>query len=131
MRKLTKLLRKKIKMKVEYPVTINGKVVKVTTECDKQSDVFKFIANMEEVFGDLVCRKGDKTSEQVKLQVRTDDDENEYYEAVCTELGDLQWCSKKFGQKKKGDMNLFPKNKDEDGKWNPWRKYNKETGKEE
>lgn len=119
-------------MKVEYPAVINKKTVVISKECATDTEVFEFIVHMEELYGDLVCRRGDKSSDFVKLMVRQNADEDKFYEAVCLD-GDaeLKFAKKRFGVKKKGDDNLFPKNKDEDGNWKPWVKYNKDTGKEE
>lgn len=123
-------------MKVDYPAVINGKTVVISQECATDTDVFEFIVHMEELYGDMVCKRSidgkTRTSDKVKLIIRQNSDEDKFYEAVCYDTDeDLKYSKKKFGVKKKGDDNLFPKNKDEDGNWRPWVKYNKETGVEE
>lgn len=119
-------------MRVEYPAIINGKSVVFSQECSTDTDAFEFICHMEELWGDLVCKRDGDTSDKVRLQVRVNSDEDKFYEAVCYEGTEkTKWAKKRFGVKKKGDDNLFPKNKDEEGNWKPWVKYNKDTGKEE
>ena len=119
-------------MKVTYPAKINGKTVELSQECTNDTEAFEFIVHMEELYGDLVCRYKDKTSDKVRLQVRQNADEDKFYEVVCFDPDpEIKFAKKRFGVKKKGDDNLFPKNKDEEGNWRPWVKYNKETGKEE
>jgi len=111
----------------------------VVVDGDTVCDLFESISSAQEVFGNLVCKgrlrqEGDDiknvvfdksapvlTSDRVVLRVRTDDDDNKYYEAMCVEPGPLMYCKKKFGVHKKGG-GLFPKSN--------WVKYFKDEGKE-
>ena len=119
-------------MKVEYFVKLGGKDVVVSEDCEADTDVFKFLHNMHELFDDNVCNRNGQSSDKVRVNVRTDKDDNEYYEIVCFDPknAECHYARRIFGVNKKGG-GLFPKNKDDDGNWKPWRKYNKETGKEE
>ena len=128
-------------MRVEYPAVINKKTVVFSEECATDTDAFEFVCHMDELYGDLTCRVGEKedrkTSDYVKLQVRQNDNEDKFYEAVCY-YGDLQWYKKRFGVKKKGDDNLFPQRKwgpkhSKAGDWLPnngWVRYD-DSSKEE
>ena len=119
-------------MKVEYPVSIGGKTVVISNELENDTEVFKFIHHMEELFGDTVCERNGQSSDKVKINVRVDSDENFYYEMVCYDRGvqECNYAKRTFGVNKKGGT-LFPKNKDSNGNWRPWRKYNPETKTEE
>lgn len=119
-------------MKVEYSIKLGGKDVVVSSECESDTEVFKFLHHMYELFDDCVCTRNGQTSDKVRVNVRTDKEENEYYEMVCydPQNPECNYAKRSFGVNKKGG-GLFPKNKDESGNWKPWKKYNKETGKEE
>lgn len=119
-------------MRIEYVVQLGGKNVVVSNDCETDTDAFKFLHHMHELFEDSVCTRNGQTSDKVRVNVRTDKDENEYYEMVCYDPSkpECNFAKRSFGVNKKGG-GLFPKNKDEDGNWKPWRKYNKETGKDE
>ena len=117
-------------MKLQY-TTNNGKMT-VEVEGNTQKELFKAIAEFQEVF-EHQCTREDKTSENLKFRVRKDSDDNEYYEMVCVDHDPvLRGCKLAFGQNKKGGS-LFPKKKDKDGNWlnnNGWVKYDSATGKE-
>jgi hypothetical protein len=119
-------------MRVEYSVKLGGRDIVVSNECESDSDVFKFLYHMQELFDDCVCVRNGQTSDKVRVNVRTDKEDNEYYEMVCYDQSkpECNYAKRVFGQNKKGG-GLFPKSKDEEGNWKPWRKYNKETGKED
>ncbi len=99
-------------------------------EADQTKDIFENIAHIQEVFGNLTftSKDGKYTTDNVRLNVRTDDDDNKYYEAVVMEPGPYMYAKKKYGVNKKGG-GLFPKK--EEGHRSYWVKYNKDTQKEE
>jgi hypothetical protein len=107
----------------------------MSNEVASIKDAFKWVADMQDVFGDLVCSRNGSESGAVKLRVR-ESDGNDYYEAVCYK-GDknVLWAKKRYGVNKDKDRaGLFPKTKDESGNYLPnngWVVYNKETNKEE
>lgn len=119
-------------MKVDFPVYLDGKTIYISNEVKDAKEAFRFIATMQEMFTDLVCKRNGKTSEHVKLVVRTDDDDNEFYEAHCYS-GDTECflARKSFGVYKDKEKGLFQKVWDEKGNkplpHNGWLKYNKET----
>lgn len=119
-------------MRVEYSFVLNGRNVTVSEECESDTAAFKFLNHMDELYGNVVCEREGQVSDKVRINVRTDKEENDYYEMVCVDRDNLacHFARRKFGVNKKGG-GLFPKNKDDDGNWRPWAKYNKETGKEE
>lgn len=119
-------------MKVDYPVVLNGKSIVVSQECEKDTDVFKFIHHMDELFGNTVCERAGGKSDKIRINIRQDKEENEYFEFICYDpsVPECHFAKRSFGQNKKGG-GLFPKNKDDQGNWKPWVKFNKETGKEE
>jgi hypothetical protein len=93
-----------------------------------QKDVFKALAEAQEVFGEKCCDKC--KSNDIKFVVRENKDEDKFYELVCQKCG----ARLSFGCHKKGDT-LFPKRREEgeDGKtkWlnnKGWLKWNKEKG---
>ena len=122
-------------MKVEFPVFLDGRTIYMSNEVASIKDAFKWVADMQDVFGDLVCSRNGSESGAVKLRVR-ESDGNDYYEAVCYK-GDknVLWAKKRYGVNKDKDRaGLFPKTKDESGNYLPnngWVVYNKETNKEE
>lgn len=121
-------------MKVEFPVNLDGRTVMITEEVETQVELFAFLSDMQDLFSSAVCRRNGEESESVRIRVRTDDEENKYYEMYCYQ-GPLDCIGavKRFGCNKKGG-GLFPKNKDKDGNYLPnngWVKWNKVTQKEE
>ena len=44
-------------MKVEYFVKLGGKDVVVSEDCEADTDVFKFLHHMHELFDDNVCNR--------------------------------------------------------------------------
>ena len=119
-------------MRVDYPVSIGGKTVVVSKECEQDTDVFKFLHHMDELFGNTTCTRNGQSSDNVRVSVRQDKEDNYYYEMVCFDPSapECHFARRHFGANKKGG-GLFPKNKDEQGNWKPWTKFNKDTGKEE
>lgn len=119
-------------MIVQYSFKLDGKDVVISQECESDTEVFKFLHHMSEMYDNMVCERNGQTSTKVKFNVRTDEDDNEYFELVCVDPKnpECNYARRKFGANKKGG-GLFPKNKDESGKWKPWTKFNKETRKEE
>ena len=103
-------------MKAKYKV---GDKLEFELDGAGQKELFKKIANIQEIFGEAKC--GVCGSENIKFVVRVVDD-NEYYELRCMDCGAVLG----FGQHKKGGT-LFPKRKDTDGKYLPnngWYKWN-------
>ena len=102
-------------------------------EGDTQTDIWKQISSFQEVFESaLTCRKNGEESSDIHFVVRTDSEDNEYFEAKVVS-GPLTGTKKAYGQTKKGGF-LFPRNKDKDGNWlsdGGWLKWNKEKGIEE
>jgi DNA-directed RNA polymerase subunit RPC12/RpoP len=95
----------------------------VELEATEQRPLFEQLADIQEVFG--IDRCGKCKSEHIKFVVRTDQDDNKYYELRCND------CRARlaFGCTKKLNA-LFPKRKDADGKWLPndgWTVYQKPT----
>lgn len=90
-----------------------------------QKDVFKALAEAQEVFGEKSCGKCGKSN--LKFQVR-ENDGNFFYELVCQDCG----ARLSFGAHKKTDT-LFPKRSEEDEKGNKkylnnkgWLKWNRD-----
>lgn len=110
-------------MKTQYK---SGNFV-VEFEFETQTGLVEQIAAFEEVFANTKC--GKCGSENVKWVVRTDKEDNKYYELRCQDCG----AKLAFGCNKKGG-GLFPKKKDAEGNWKPdngWMKWNKDTQQEE
>lgn len=106
-------------MKALY--NVNGKL-QFEVEGSGQKELFKELATIQEIFGEEKCGVCGKDS--IRFVVRNIDD-NDYYELRCSDCGSVL----AFGQHKKGGT-LFPKRKDDDGKYLPnkgWYKWNKET----
>jgi len=83
-----------------------------------QKEIFKELSTIQEIFGEAKC--GLCGSENIKYVVRNVDN-NDYYELRCLDCSAILT----FGQHKKGTT-LFPKRKDEDGKYlqnKGWHKY--------
>jgi hypothetical protein len=122
-------------MKVEFPIFLDGRNIICTTEAATVKDVFKWVADMQEIFGDLVCERNGSVSEHVKLRVRNVDD-NDFYEAYCYK-GDANCfrAVKRYGVNKDKDRaGLFPKTRDDDNNYLPnngWVVFNKEKKKDE
>jgi ribosomal protein L40E len=107
-------------MKITY-TTKNGRI-KVEIDGESQKDLFEGISKFQEVFDESSC--GKCQSENLRFVVRNVDD-NLYYELRCLDCG----ARLSFGVHKKGG-GLFPKRKDNDGKWLPdggWVKWNPKT----
>lgn len=126
-------------MKVELKVS---NAVTITAEGESQLDVFKNLASMQEIFGEKKCGKCHGVDLVFRVRnVKDGKKEYEYPELHCSNKD----CRAKlsYGQMEGGS--LFPVRyerkdsenvKDKDGKnivvgsWG-WKRYNKETGKEE
>lgn len=111
-------------MEVKY-TTSNGRI-SVAVSGDTQKDIFAALSSFQEVFEETTC--GACKGENIKFVVRTDKEENNYYELHCKD------CRSRlaFGAHKKGGS-LFPKRKNGEV-WldnSGWVKWNPETKKEE
>lgn len=111
-------------------VTCTTKNGRMSAEIDGESvrDIFAGVSSFQEVFDRNEC--GKCGGDDIKFVVRNVDD-NQFYELRCENKN----CRAKlgFGSHKKGG-GLFPKLKDEDGKWlndNGWVKWNPDSKKEE
>lgn len=83
-----------------------------------QKELFKEIAQIQEIFGEDKC--GMCKKDNIKLSLRTIED-NDYFELKCVSCG----ATLSFGQHKKGGT-LFPKRKDENNNYMPnngWYKW--------
>lgn len=122
-------------MKVEFPIFLDGRTIVCTNEVASIKEGFKWIADMQDVFGNLVCERNGSSSESVRLRVRTNDD-NDFYEAYCYK-GDSNTfrAVKRFGVNKDKDRaGLFPKTRDDQGNYldnNGWVVFNRETKRDE
>lgn len=113
-------------MKVKYKA--NDKL-EFELEGSGQKEVFKELATIQEIFAEEKCGVCGCTN--LKFVVRNVDS-NDYYEIRC---GDTR-CGAilSFGQHKKGGT-LFPKRKDDEGKylpnkgWHKWTPENQENNK--
>lgn len=118
-------------MKATY-TTRNGRYT-FEVEGKTQTEIIEQLAEIHEIYEGLECTYNGKNSDKVNFRVR-EVDGNKYYEAVCVDDDfDLRGVRLQFGQNKKGG-GVFPKRKEEDGSWNKnngWKRYNKQTGKEE
>jgi hypothetical protein len=111
-------------MKVTY--TTKNNRIKVELEGESQKDIFESLSKFQEVFDETTC--GKCGSENLRFIVRNVED-NLYYELRCVDWG----ARLSFGVHKKGG-GLFPKRKDNDGKWLPdngWLKWNPKTEQSE
>lgn len=108
-------------MKVLY-TTRDGRMT-FELEGEKQTDLFRQIAMVQEVFEDTVCSNGKDSSDAVNFVVRSKDG-NDFYELQCVDKtkSALRYAKKKFGVHKGKDGTLFPKGS--------WVKYNKEKNAE-
>jgi hypothetical protein len=104
-------------MKVLY-TTRDGRMT-FELEGDKQTDLFRQIAMVQEVFEGTVCTDGKISSDVVNFVVRHVDD-NDFYELQCVDKDKpaLRYAKKKFGVHKGKDGTMFPKGS--------WVKYNQE-----
>lgn len=110
-------------MKAHYRA-LNGKV---TFECegDSPKSLFKKLALVQEIF-DADSQCGCCNSTNIRFRSRKVDD-FEFYELGCADC----FARLQFGQHKTGG-GLFPKRKDEDGNYMPfrgWSKYEKKDAK--
>ena len=102
-------------MKAKYKV---GDKLEFELDGAGQKELFKEIANIQEIFAESKC--GVCGSENIKFVVRVVD-ENEYYELRCMDCGAIL----SFGQHKKGGT-LFPKRKNAENEYLPnngWYKW--------
>ena len=102
-------------MKVVYKA--NDKL-QFELEGSGQKEIFKELALIQEIFSEEKCGVCGKTS--LRFIVRNVDG-NDYYELRCNDCGAIL----AFGQHKKGGT-LFPKRKDDEGKYLPnkgWHKW--------
>jgi hypothetical protein len=111
--------------------TRNYSNLTIEIEASDQVDLFKQLAAMDDVFGDMQAAAmiDDElvTSDDVMFVVRTDKEDNDYFELRC-KSGPLEWFKKRFGQYKKGNQ-LFAKNRPADGEipgLRGWSKYAKD-----
>lgn len=126
-------------MKLSYKTKDNRMVVEI--EGDTMADLWKGLAEFQEVFEDRTCTKFGESSDDVRFTVRKTEDEDEYFELRCVDKTKpkLLGCKKVFGQLKKPKGALFPVIKKKDEKTgevkylpdNGWLKYNKDTKEEE
>tara|TARA_R110000751_G_scaffold46368_13_gene104431 strand:- start:2029 stop:2376 length:348 start_codon:yes stop_codon:yes gene_type:complete len=104
----------------------------VEFESDTQTGLVEQIAAFEEVFSNSACGKCKETN--LKWVVRTDREENKYYELRCASCG----AKLSFGCNKVGG-GMFPQRKfgkshDKAGEYKPdggWMKWNPKTEQEE
>jgi|688.fasta_scaffold1589577_1 hypothetical protein len=107
-------------MKVQY--TVSNKL-QFEIEGEGQKEIFKGLASVQEIFGEEKCGVCGNTN--YRFVVRNVDD-NDYYELRCNnnDCG----ATLAFGQHKKGGT-LFPRRKDDEGKWlsnKGWHKWQKD-----
>jgi len=118
-------------MKAQY-TTRNGRYT-FEVEADTHVDLFKQLAEIQEVYEGLTCTYNGKSSDDVILRVRSVED-NDFLEAVCISSDkDLRNARLSFGQNKKGG-GIFPKRKNDDDSYNKnngWKKWNPDSKKEE
>ena len=101
----------------------------VEVEGEKQKDIFQQIASFQEVFEHNKCLACQ--CEETRFVVRIVED-NDFYEMHCTNKTCLARLA--FGQHKSKAGTLFPKRKDQDGKWLPnngWVKFDPSTIKKD
>lgn len=115
-------------MKLSY-TTPNNRMT-FEAEGDTQQDLFRALSRFQEVFENTTCvsKDGSKSSDVVKFQVRTHED-NEYFELLCVDTSqpELMFAKKSFGCHKQGG-GLFPKKNSLDT--HAWVKWDKEAQKE-
>lgn len=90
-----------------------------------QKEIFKELAAIQEIFSEKAC--GSCKSEEIRFVTRNVDG-NDFYELRCDKCRAIL----AYGQHKKGGT-LFPKRKDDDGKYldnNGWHKWSPKTEEE-
>ena len=114
-------------MRVEYPVSINGKNIVISEECNDDIEAFEFMHHMDELYGDTTCVRPDPNdskkniqSDRVKLNIRAVEDKKKkvvkYYELLCYDprsgKEECRYAKRKFGIGGGGKepLFLFPKN---------------------
>lgn len=107
-------------MKLNYKVS---EKLSFELEGAGQKEIFKELSAIQEIFGEEYC--GLCKSHNIRYVVRNVDG-NDYYELRCSDCGAVL----AFGQHKKGGT-LFPRRKDDDGKWLPNRGWHKYTPKQD
>jgi hypothetical protein len=107
-------------MKLNYKVSDK---LSFELEGEGQKEIFKELASIQEIFGEESC--GLCKSRNLRYVVRNVDG-NDYYELRCADCGAIL----AFGQHKKGGT-LFPRRKDDEGKWLPNRGWHKYTPKQD
>lgn len=107
-------------MKLNYKVSNK---LSFELEGEGQKEIFKELSAIQEIFGEESC--GLCKSHNLRYVVRNIDD-NDYYELRCADCGAIL----AFGQHKKGGT-LFPRRKDDNGKWLPNRGWHKYTPKQD
>ena len=117
-------------MKVNY-TTRNGRI-NVELDAETHTKLWGDLASFQEVFEEDTCRKCD--SDDLKFVVRKSKDSKgkvfDYHELRCNNCG----AKLPFGILDDGTFRLFPKRKDEEGKFRGkygWVKWNPETEREE
>lgn len=87
-----------------------------TVEYKTQTELWKKLAQLEEVFGEKVCGKCGGT--ELRHIVRENKDGDEFFELICQGFDEGKRCRAKlaYGQHKKGET-LFPSRKDKEGKY--------------
>lgn len=109
-------------MKAHY--RIKGNRITFEVEGGTQKELFKEIAQLEDVFGaDDKCGKCE--SDKIRFNVRKPGS-NEYYELTCTNCH----ARLQFGQHKQGET-LYPKLRDENGEELSHRGWSHYTPKKE
>lgn len=99
-------------------VNFNAGMCSVEVEGNSQKEVFKQLAEFQEVFDNSRCGACESTN--VRFVVRNVDD-NEFFEIRCKDCG----AKLAFGSHKKGNS-LFPKRKNSEGNYienQGWQKY--------
>lgn len=107
-------------MKLNYKVSDK---LSFELEGTGQKEIFKELSALQEIFGEESC--GMCKSHNIRYVVRNVDG-NDYFELRCMDCGAVL----AFGQHKKGGT-LFPRRKDDDGKWLPNRGWHKYTPKQD
>jgi hypothetical protein len=103
-------------------------------EARDQVELFKQLAAMDEVFGNLqaeaIIDGKHVTSDDVSFVVRTDKDGNDYHELRCNS-GPLEWYKRRYGQHKNGKT-LFPRTQPAEGEvagLRGWSKFVKDASR--
>src|SRR6056297_2474188 len=96
-------------MKVNY-TTRNGRI-SIEFEASSQKAIWQQLSSFQEVFEEDTCRKC--KSNNVRCVIRKAKDKYDYHELRCADCG----AKLAFGILDDGTDTLFPKRKDEDGKY--------------